>query len=271
VSSLATPAATAVAATATPHQSPVISHSHRSSTSVTGHQPQSPVISLSHQSSATVMGQQHISPPSPEPALAVADVKAPPGFSAAALSAGREALPLQPPPPNIIAAVSPYAQLLAEFPQVVNQSKVLPTPSTEVEHHISTTGPPISSKFRQLDSVKLAAAKKEFYQMEKDGIMRRSDSPWSSPLHMVMKPDGSWRPCGDYRRLNLVTTKDSYPLPNMALCGEVGGLHHLLQGGLAEGIPSDPHARRRHSQDGHHYAVWAMGVPPDDLWPQERW
>ena len=112
--------------------------------------------------------------------------------------------------------MSPYAQLLADFPQVVNQSKVLPTPSTEVEHHISTTGPPISSKFRRLDSVKLAAAKKEFYQMEKDGIVRRSDSPWSSPLHMVMKPDGSWRPCGDYRRLNLVTTKDSYPLPNMA-------------------------------------------------------
>jgi hypothetical protein len=80
-------------------------------------------------------------------------------LSAAALSAGREALPLQPPPPNIIAAVSPYAQLLADFPQVVNQSKVLPTPSTEVEHHISTTGPPISSKFRRLDSVKLSGGR----------------------------------------------------------------------------------------------------------------
>jgi hypothetical protein len=34
-------------------------------------------------------------------------------------------------------------------------------------------------------------------------------------IHMVQKPDGSWRPCGDNRRLNLDTIPDSYPLPNM--------------------------------------------------------
>jgi Reverse transcriptase (RNA-dependent DNA polymerase) len=48
------------------------------------------------------------------------------------------------------------------------------------------------------------------------GVVRRSASCWASPLHMVRKKDGSWRPCGDFRRLNLITTEDRYPLPNMA-------------------------------------------------------
>ncbi len=34
------------------------------------------------------------------------------------------------------------------------------------------------------------------------------NSPWSLPLHMVPKPDGSLRPCCNYRRLNLATVHD---------------------------------------------------------------
>jgi hypothetical protein len=77
------------------------------------------------------------------------------------------------------------------------------------------TGPPIASRFRRLEGKKLEAARSEFQSMEREGIIRRSTSPWASPLHMVPKKDGSWRSCGDFRRLNLVTEADVYPLPNM--------------------------------------------------------
>jgi cleavage and polyadenylation specificity factor subunit 1 len=85
-----------------------------------------------------------------------------------------------------------------------------------VLHRITTKGQPVTSKFRRLDPVRLAAARKEFDAMLAAGIIRRSNSGWSSPLHMVRKKDGGWRPCGDFRRLNILTTADRYPLPNMA-------------------------------------------------------
>ena len=80
--------------------------------------------------------------------------------------------------------------------------------------------------------------------MLKDGIVRRSDSPWSSPLHMVPKPDGPWRPCGDFRRLNDATEDDRYPLPHIQDFGS--NLHGSkifsvldLQRGYHQ-IPMDP-------------------------------
>lgn len=51
--------------------------------------------------------------------------------------------------------------------------------------------------------------------MLRDGIVRPSSSPWASPAHLVPKATGGWRLCGDYRRLNTITQKDSYPLPNI--------------------------------------------------------
>jgi hypothetical protein len=85
-----------------------------------------------------------------------------------------------------------------------------------VKHHIETKGRLVTAKFRRLDQMKLKAAKEEFSKMLAAGVICRSSSCWASPLHMVRKKDVSWRPCGDFRKLNLVTTEDRYPLPNMA-------------------------------------------------------
>jgi hypothetical protein len=108
-----------------------------------------------------------------------------------------------------------YKQLLAEYPSVVNASKKMPPVKHKVEHYIITDGPPETSKYRRLDPDRLAAARSEFEELERQGVVRKSSSNWASPLHMVKKPDGTWRPCGDFRKLNLITKEDKYTCPNI--------------------------------------------------------
>ena len=79
------------------------------------------------------------------------------------------------------------------------------------------TGPskPINLPLRRTSPAQRADLEKELKELQELGIIRPSVSPWAAATVLVKKPDGSWRFCVDYRELNKVTIRDSYPLPRV--------------------------------------------------------
>ena len=113
-----------------------------------------------------------------------------------------------------------------------------------IQHTIKTVGDPVRQPYRRLDAARLKIAKEYFAKMCAEGVCKRANSPWSSPLHMVPKPDGSARPCGDYRLLNSKTVRDTYTLPNLRdFIGKMAGKKIFSTIDLTKGywqIPMDP-------------------------------
>ena len=88
--------------------------------------------------------------------------------------------------------------------------------TSTISHKINTgSAKPIKQQPRRLPLTKREDVEKEIKRLLECKIIEKSKSPWASPIVPVTKKDGSTRLCIDYRALNNVTIKDSYPLPRI--------------------------------------------------------
>ena len=74
---------------------------------------------------------------------------------------------------------------------------------------------PIYQKMRRFPEPVTRAIEEQCEELEELSIIEPSNSPWSSPLVPIKKPDGTVRLCVDYRKLNRVTIADKFPMPNL--------------------------------------------------------
>ena len=105
---------------------------------------------------------------------------------------------------------------------IYDQREVLSTGDNDVgltlkgEYRIELTDhTPIYQRPRRFAKHTSDAIEKQCEELQEADIIEPSKSPWSSPLVPIRKPDGSIRLCVDYRKLNLVTISDRFPMPNL--------------------------------------------------------
>lgn len=91
-------------------------------------------------------------------------------------------------------------EILDLFPQVLSPPSILSTVNSSVGHRISTLDPPYMLKRVDLHPIKLKLHEQNLSTLEL-GIIRASNSPCSSPLHMVLKHRAARGPVGTIQPL----------------------------------------------------------------------
>jgi hypothetical protein len=109
--------------------------------------------------------------------------------------------------------VDEIKDLLKQFPDVIDAplGRV-----KSVKHRIEIMEEnPRRQRPHPMSQVKLEEVNRQVDYMLQRGIIRKSKSPYASPILLREKPDGSWRFCVDYRQISSLTSHDSFPIPRV--------------------------------------------------------
>ena len=149
-----------------------------------------------------------------------------------------------------------YQKLLDKHPNLLKYDFTTAEAKHGVIHNIDTgNNTPCQAKPRPLmpGSPKAILGEKNWRELETLGIVQLVDlqepNNWTSAIHLVPKPCGDLRPCGDFRALNMKTLLDGYPLPNLChFVGKLKGAKVFSRVDLKKAyhqIPLTPEAQKR--------------------------
>jgi hypothetical protein len=175
-------------------------------------------------------------------------------------------------PPPLAAITSPtdlLDELLAGFGSIFAEPTSLP-PQRARDHIITLKlgALPVAVRLYRYPAAHKDELERPCAAMIEQGIVRRSDSTFSSPVLLVKKPDGSWRFCVNYRALNALTVKDAFPIPVVdELLDELHGACFFTKLDLRSGYhqvrmrPADIHKTAFRTHDGlYEFLVMAFGL-----------
>src|SRR6266498_2096795 len=129
-------------------------------------------------------------------------------------------------------------ELLKEFEDIISTDE---NPRLErtgiIKHEIKVIESPIKSRpYSVKDNKREKWMKVEIDRMLKDGIIKKSKSPWASPVVLVSKKDESIRFCVDYKKTNAITIVDIHLLPVVNdTVDKIGGKKYYTSIDLASG------------------------------------
>ena len=106
--------------------------------------------------------------------------------------------------------------LLTEYYDIFQTKDSKPGFYDKVKHSINVgSNQPVKSRSYRHSPLLQQTIREHVQKMLQDGLISESTSPFASPIVMVKNKSGDYRFCVDFRALNRITERDTFPLPNI--------------------------------------------------------